>query len=69
MKQKLDSALVLTLPSDLDDFVIYGDAFKHGLGCVLMQNGRVSAYGSQQSKPYEQNHPTHDLELAAVVLY
>ena len=32
-----------------------------------MQDGKVVAYGSRQLKPHEQNYPTHDLELAAVV--
>ena len=32
-----------------------------------MQDGKVVAYASRQLKPYEQNYPTHDLELAAVV--
>lgn len=32
-----------------------------------MQNGKVIAYASRQFKPYEENYPTHDLELAAVV--
>ena len=35
--------------------------------CVLMQDGKVVAYASRQLKPHEQNYPTHDLELAAVV--
>nr|GFD38036.1 putative reverse transcriptase domain-containing protein [Tanacetum cinerariifolium] len=43
------------------------DASKKGLGCVLMQHGKVIAYASRQLKPYEVNYPTHDLELAAVV--
>jgi hypothetical protein len=47
--------------------VVYSDASKKGLGCVLMQNDNVIAYASRQLKPYEQNYPTHDLELAAVV--
>ncbi|GKA06365.1 retrotransposon protein, putative, ty3-gypsy subclass, partial [Tanacetum coccineum] len=38
-----------------------------GLGCVLMQHGKVIAYASRQLKPYEVNYPTLDLELAAVV--
>ena len=32
-----------------------------------MQSGRVVAYGSRQLKNHEQNYPTHDIELAAVV--
>ena len=32
-----------------------------------MQDGKVVAYASRQLKPHEQNYPTHDLELAAVV--
>nr|GFB97557.1 putative reverse transcriptase domain-containing protein [Tanacetum cinerariifolium] len=48
-------------------FQIYSDASKQGLGCVLMQHGKVIAYASRQLKPYEVNYPTHDLELAAVV--
>ncbi|KAL0541249.1 hypothetical protein IC582_021291 [Cucumis melo] len=48
-------------------FVIYSDASKKGLGCVLMQQGKVVAYASRQLKNHEQNYPTHDLELAAVV--
>ena len=32
-----------------------------------MQDGKVVAYASRQSKPREQNYPTHDLELATVV--
>jgi hypothetical protein len=47
--------------------VVYTEASKKGLGCVLMQQGRVMAYGSRQLKDHEKNYPTHDLELAAVV--
>ena len=34
---------------------------------MLMQDGKVMAYASRQLKSHEQNYPTHDSELAAVV--
>ena len=46
---------------------MYKDASRIGLGCVLMQDGKVVPYASRQLKPHEQNDPTHDVELAAVV--
>ena len=46
---------------------MYCDTSKDGLRCVLMQSGRVVAYGSRQLKNHEQNYPTHDLVLAAIV--
>jgi hypothetical protein len=61
------TALILTLPSGSDGFVIYIDDSRKGLGCVLMQNGKVMAYASRQLKNHELNYPTHDLELAVVV--
>ena len=67
LKQKLISAPILAIPTNSGRFVVYSDASKCGLGCVLMQNGKVIAYASRQLKDYEKNYPTHDLELAAVV--
>ena len=46
---------------------MYCDASKDGLGCVLMQFGRVVAYGSKQLKNHERNYPTHDMKLAVLV--
>ncbi|PON34285.1 LOW QUALITY PROTEIN: Ribonuclease H-like domain containing protein [Trema orientale] len=66
LKQRLISAPVLTIPLGTEGFVIYSDASKQGLGCVLM-NGKVIAYASRQLKDYECNYPIHDIELAAVV--
>jgi hypothetical protein len=67
LKKSLTTAPVLTLPDTRKDFTMYCDASRWGLGCVLMQEGRVIAYGSRQLKTHEQNYPTHDLELAAVI--
>ena len=61
LKQRLILAPVLTIPSGTKGFVVYNDASKKDLGCVLMQNGRVIAYISRQLKDYERNYHTHDL--------
>ena len=67
LKRRLTSAPVLVLPDNQKSFVVYCDASRQGLGCVLMQEGRVVAYASRQLRTHEQNYSTHDLELAAVV--
>jgi hypothetical protein len=67
LKQKLTTPPVLVLPDVHKPFSIYCDALYTGLGCVLMQEGRVVVYSSRQLKVHEKNYPTHDLELAAVV--
>jgi hypothetical protein len=67
LKIRLTSAPVLILPDVSKTFDIYCDTSRQGLGCVLMQEGRVVSYTSRQLKKHEENYPTHDLELAAVV--
>jgi hypothetical protein len=67
LKQKLTTSPVLVLPDVHKPFSVYCDASYTGLGCVLMQEGKVVAYSSRQLKVHEKNYPTHDLELAAVV--
>ena len=67
LKQALCSAPVLSLPEGTEDFVVYCDASNQGLGCILMQHGRVIAYASRHLKTHEVNYTTHDLELGAVV--
>ena len=47
LKQKLITAPVLTLPTSGKEFVVYSDASIQGLGCVLMQEGKVIAYASR----------------------
>ena len=63
----LVEAPVLTQPTLGKEYTLYSDASDIGLGCVLMQDGKVVAYASRQLKPHEKNYPTHDLELPAVV--
>ena len=67
LKEMLVKAPVLTQPTSGKEYTLYSDASGIGLGCVLIQNDKVVAYASRQLKSHEQNYPTHDLELAAIV--
>nr|GEU56083.1 hypothetical protein [Tanacetum cinerariifolium] len=67
LKDKLCNVTVLALPKGPEDFVVYCDASGIGLGCVLIQRGKVITYASKQLKIHEKNSATHDLELVAVV--
>ncbi|XP_015084222.1 uncharacterized protein LOC107027624 [Solanum pennellii] len=67
LKTLLTTAPILTLPVEEEGFVVYCDASRIGLGCVLMQKGKVIAYALRQLKVHKKNYPIHDFELAAVV--
>ena len=67
LKAFLTEAPVLTQPTYGKEYVIFSDASLNGLGCTLMQMGKVVAYASRQLKPHEKNYPTHDMELVAIV--
>lgn len=60
LKKRLKTAPVLVIRERGLGYAIFCDASGDGLGCILMQYGRVVA-------SHEQNYPTHDLELAAMV--
>ena len=70
--QQLKTCLTLTpillIPERGLNYSVYCDASLDGLGYVLMQEGKVVAYGSRQLKLHKKNYPTHNLELIAVVL-
>jgi hypothetical protein len=59
---------VLAQPDTTKPFDVYCDASGTGLGGVLMQEGRVISYSLRQLRRHEEHYPTHDLELAAVVM-
>jgi hypothetical protein len=61
-------ACVIAQPDTTKPFNVYCDASGTGLGGVLMQEGRVISYSSRQLMHHEEHYPTHDLELAAVVM-
>ena len=67
LKDLLTSALILTLSSGNEGYTVYYDDSRVGLGCMLIQNGKVIAYASCQLKKQKQNYLTHDLEMTTVV--
>jgi hypothetical protein len=67
LKKRLTTTPMLIMPDIHKGFDLYCDASRQGLGCVLMQEGKVVAYASRQLRKHEQNYPTHDLELATIV--
>ena len=67
LKSFLIEAPILTQSTYDKEYVIFIDASLNGLGCVLMQEGKVEAYASRQLKPHEKNYLAHDLEFAAIV--
>jgi hypothetical protein len=67
LKKLLTTALVLAQPDIEKSFDVYCDASDTGLGCVLMQDGHVIDYASQQLRCHKEHYPTHNLELLIVV--
>jgi hypothetical protein len=67
LRKRLTTTPVWVMPDIHKSFDIYCDASKQGLGCVLMQEGHMIAYVSHQLRKHEQNYPTHDVELSAVI--
>lgn len=59
LKDRLISAPIHAIPTGGGEFTIYCDASIVGLGCVLMQGGKVIAYASRQLKQHEKklSHP------------
>jgi hypothetical protein len=68
LKKLLTTSPVLAQPDTTKPFDVYCDASGTGLGRVLMQEGRVISYSSRQLRCHEEQYPTHDLELGAVVM-
>jgi hypothetical protein len=67
LQECLTIAPVLAQLDNTKPFDVYCDVSGTGLGCLLMQDNRVIAYASRALRPHEQNYPTYDLELAAVI--
>ena len=58
---------VLRIVDPDGDFIVCMDASKEGIGGVLLQNDHAIYYESWKLEENEQNYPTHDLELVAII--
>jgi microcompartment protein CcmK/EutM len=67
LKKLLTTAPILPQLDIEKSFDVYCDAFGTGIGDVLMQDGCAIAYASRQLRRHEEDYPTHELELLAVV--
>jgi hypothetical protein len=67
LKKMLTTAPILRMLDIHKGFDVYCDASHLGLGCLLMQEGKVIACASRHLRKHEKNYPTDDLELAVVV--
>ncbi|KAA3487990.1 Integrase, catalytic core [Gossypium australe] len=59
LKSVLTQAPVLIQLESGKDYVVFSDVSHTGLGCILMQDGKVV--------PHERNYLTHNLKLATIV--
>ena len=65
----LKSATALKLPDFTKPFELVTDASKHHVGGILVQEGRPVAFESSLLNATQQNWPTHDRELFALVYF
>jgi hypothetical protein len=68
LKKLLTTSHVLAQPDITKPFNVYYDASGTGIGGVLTQEGHAISYSARQLRRHEEHYPTHDLELAAVVM-
>jgi len=66
-KQLLTNAPVLKIVDPKKELVICIDAYKRGLGGVLMEEGQEVCYESWKLNKHKQNYLTHDLELVVII--
>lgn len=67
LRMRLTTAPILTLPEGTQCFMVYCDASRFCLGCVLMKNVKVITYDSRHFNVHEKNCPIQDIDMAVLV--
>ena len=62
LKKEVDYCPIFALLEGTQCFVVYCDASRVGLGCVLIQNDKVIAYAYKQLQIHAKNYLDYDLE-------
>ena len=58
LKTRLTTTPILAMITESGKYVVYSDASGIRLGYILMQEEKVTTYGSRQLKRHKQNYPT-----------
>lgn len=67
IKTKLTTVPILVLPDFAETFELHSDASKLGIGAVLSQRGRLTAYYSEKLAGARSRYTTYDVEFYAIV--
>ena len=68
LKDKLTPTPVLVPSKGIEEYAVYCDVVKVGVGCVYMRHDNVKAYALRQLRPHKRTYPTCDFELTVATI-
>ncbi|GJV81999.1 putative reverse transcriptase domain-containing protein [Tanacetum coccineum] len=61
LKDNLCNTPILSLPDGPKDFVVYYDTSNQGLGCVLMQRGKIELFSDYECEAFKEENATAEM--------